>query len=164
MRLGGRCLFFVLLEKLRMVYYPQSDLLVIASSILVTNTKLLVTMFGMFNKLSLANGLGLAGVQVNLARRVFLLGTPGVLFVLLNPKILQHSSEAHNLTEGCLSVPHVYRKVLRSKWVIIRSTMLSGIGLLDMEAKVVNRRFAGMCSACFQHELDHLDGKLIIQA
>ncbi len=103
-----------------------------------------------------AKGVGLAANQVGIARRFCLInveGEGGKDLVLLNPEILEGRGEA-TATEGCLSLPGLEVKVKRFEWVKVRAETLDG-KLIELEGD-------GLFARAVQHELDHLNGKLIV--
>ena len=71
---------------------------------------------------------------------------------LVNPEILEKHGE-EQMEEGCLSVPGVYEPVQRAERVRVRALDRDG-GPIDMEVD-------GLLAVCIQHEIDHLDGKLV---
>ena len=103
-----------------------------------------------------AKGVGLAANQVGIAQRFCLInveGKEGQDLVLLNPEIVEGSGEA-TATEGCLSLPGLEVKVKRFERVKVRARTLDG--------KTVEFEAEGLFARAVQHELDHLNGKLII--
>ena len=101
-----------------------------------------------------ANGVGLAATQVGVLRRVFVFVDEGEDRVLVNPVITKRSSESDTDDEGCLSLREVLVPVERSKAVTIEGVDASG-DRLELELDLPSSRIV-------QHELDHLDGVLII--
>lgn len=98
-------------------------------------------------------GIGLSAPQIGKSYRVFVMrGEPN--FACFNPKILDSSEDITNLDEGCLSVPGVVAKVKRSNKIRVRFFTASG--------GAVTRYFEGLSAKVFQHEYDHLNGKLFI--
>lgn len=97
-----------------------------------------------------ANGLGLAAPQIGVLRRVAAVGK----FLMVNPEIVWRSTEITSMEEGCLSIPGSRTLVLRPSRVEIEYYEVSGakkrMTLKDRMAK------------CVQHEIDHLDGILIV--
>jgi peptide deformylase len=106
-----------------------------------------------------APGVGLAAVQVGIPRRLIVLDTskdddnPTPL-VLINPEILMLGSELKLHEEGCLSIPDVQVEIERPSSLTVR--------YLDREGKQQEMSADGLLATAIQHELDHLDGKLII--
>ncbi|HEU0247456.1 MAG TPA: peptide deformylase [Gaiellaceae bacterium] len=101
-----------------------------------------------------ANGVGLAATQVGVLRRIFVFVDEGEDRVLVNPVITKRSSESDTDDEGCLSLREVLVPVERSKAVTIEGVDASG-ERLELELDLPSSRIV-------QHELDHLDGVLII--
>lgn len=101
-----------------------------------------------------ANGLGLAAPQVNENLRLCLVQIAGRTTALINPTIPFKSTQKESAEEGCLSLPDVWLTVKRSKEIVVRYTDIKGAEqerrLQDMEARIT------------QHEVDHLDGILIV--
>lgn len=100
-----------------------------------------------------AGGIGLAANQVGLDYRCFAMKTKrwGDI-VICNPNIVQESKTLVNSTEGCLSCPT--RHVLhRHDWITIQGIVGD---------KLERMSFSGTESFCVQHEIDHLNGILII--
>ena len=101
-----------------------------------------------------AHGLGLAAPQVGVGRRLFVyeIGESGPR-TMINPVIAEKDGE-WEYEEGCLSVPGLYFPITRAKHVLIKGYDLDGrevsVEADDMEAKL------------YQHELDHLDGRLLL--
>jgi len=72
----------------------------------------------------------------------------------VNPRVLEHSKELVVGVESCLSVPNRTVLVQRSQRVLVSYT--------DEQGEVVERELSGLPAVVFQHELDHLDGVLLI--
>ena len=103
-----------------------------------------------------ALGVGLAAPQVGMSQRllVYRLGLDAPLVALVNPEIEWASDEQETLEEGCLSIPTVQVDVERPVHVRVRAVDESGAGRL-IEA-------SGLEARVIQHEIDHLDGTLIL--
>lgn len=95
------------------------------------------------------NGIGLAANQCGLDYSVFVM-LADELIPVFNPLIVDFSSEAIILEEGCLSCDSVLVKVKRPRRIKVRYTEPNG--------NVVTRVFDGITSRVFQHEYDHLQG------
>jgi peptide deformylase len=112
----------------------------------------------MVETLHSAPGVGLAAPQVGEEIRLVVvdlsMGTePAALHVLVNPEVLSAEGEQYE-EEGCLSLPEVREKVRRALRVRVRALNLKGEEiLLDGQ---------GVLARVLLHELDHLDGKLIL--
>ncbi|SMF75543.1 peptide deformylase [Allosphingosinicella indica] len=111
-----------------------------------------------------APGIGLAGVQVAVPRRLLVIdlqdpeeegGEPvKTPQAFINPEILWSSDERSIYNEGCLSIPDQYAEVerparIRAKWQ-------------DVNGKSHEKEFDGLMATCLQHEVDHLNGVLFI--
>jgi len=103
-----------------------------------------------------ANGVGLAATQIGVLRRVFIFQPDPDLEprALVNPRLAQGSDEREADDEGCLSLQGVVIPVERHERVAIEA--------IDPEGKDVRLELEGLAARVVQHELDHLDGILII--
>ena len=101
-----------------------------------------------------ANGVGLAATQVGVLRRLFVFVDEGQDRVLVNPVITSRSKEVDVDDEGCLSLRDVLVPVERSTTVTIEGVDARGESLV-LELELPSSRIV-------QHELDHLDGLLIL--
>ncbi len=102
-----------------------------------------------------ANGVGLAATQVGVLRRVFVFAPEeDEVAVLVNPEIVRRGDESDTDDEGCLSIQGVTMPVERSTSVRIEG--------LDERGDEVGYDFDGIVARIVQHELDHLDGTLIL--
>jgi peptide deformylase len=109
----------------------------------------------MFETMYAAEGIGLAGPQVGISRRVIVVdvneeGSPR--FALINPRIVESSKEKEKGEEGCLSIPGVSGVVERPARVVVEG--------LDETGAPVRMEAEGLLARCLQHEIDHLDGIL----
>jgi peptide deformylase len=101
-----------------------------------------------------ASGVGLAATQVGVLRRLFVFADEGEDRVLVNPTITKSSKETELDDEGCLSLRDVLVPVERPKSVTIEG--------FDADGQPVTLELEPPSSRVVQHELDHLDGVLII--
>lgn len=102
-----------------------------------------------------ADGVGLAGPQIGVDKRIFVVHLKDQEpMVFINPEILETSIETGPYEEGCLSLPGVYHNVIRPLRVKMQAQDLRG------KAFVVNAD--GLLARVIQHENDHLNGKLYI--
>ncbi len=102
------------------------------------------------------DGLGLAASQVGISKRLFIVEIPksGKVIVAVNPKIITISEKKDVMEEGCLSIPGNYIPIARSVKVKIKA--------LDIDGKEFEIEGENLLARALQHELDHLNGKLII--
>ncbi len=99
-------------------------------------------------------GVGLAANQVGRLRRVLVAGIEEDEYVLINPVIEARSDESEVLAEGCLSIPGIQVDVERPVAVTVSGQDAAGREL-RFEAE-------GLLARVLQHEIDHLDGVLIL--
>lgn len=118
------------------------------------------------------DGVAIAAPQIGVSLRIFVVSGrvfemlypdkedagdkkfPDVVFI--NPSIVKTSKEREEMEEGCLSVRYLYGKISRAKRVKIRAQNEKGGGF-ELEG-------SGLIAQIFQHEYDHLDGKLFIDS
>ncbi|MBI1812537.1 peptide deformylase [Candidatus Peregrinibacteria bacterium] len=101
-----------------------------------------------------ANGVGLAAPQIGEPVRLCLATINQKLTPLINPQIPWRSLETTVEEEGCLSLPNVWLPVRRSTEIVVT--------YLDVSGKKQDRRVSGFDARVIQHEVDHLDGVLIV--
>ena len=105
-----------------------------------------------------APGIGLAAPQVGVSRRLIVLdvadGEEKRPMVLVNPEIVALGPEPRIYEEGCLSIPDVKVEIERPSTVTVR--------YLDVEGKAREIAAEGLLATALQHEIDHLNGRLII--
>lgn len=100
------------------------------------------------------DGLGLAASQVGVAKKIIVVQSQKGPMAFINPCIVSKSKQKEVSEEGCLSFPGVWLKIKRPKGVEIKA--------LNIEGKEINLKAAGLLARILQHEIDHLEGKLII--
>ena len=109
----------------------------------------------MFEAMKDADGVGLAGPQAGISKRVFVaMADDNVKRVFINPQIIYTSAELCDYEEGCLSIPQVYESIQRPKKVTVQA--------LDENGRPFTLEADGLLARIIQHENDHLDGKLFI--
>ena len=96
------------------------------------------------------NGIGLAAPQVNINKSFFIIGDKTRYKLAVNPRIIEYGEEQGLMTEGCLSFPGLFLKVLRPLNCVVEYVNNTG--------ETVNEKLEGMMSRVFQHETDHLNG------
>jgi len=109
----------------------------------------------MLKVLKEAKGVGLAGPQVGVQEKIFVVNIrEDVPKIFINPSIMETSEETAACEEGCLSIPGVWEKIIRPATVKVRAWNEKGRPF-TLEAK-------GLYARIIQHECDHLDGVLFI--
>jgi peptide deformylase len=113
----------------------------------------------MLETMHAANGVGLAAPQVGVLKRVIVVdiarkGEPPMRLRMANPEIVWASEEIELRDEGCLSFPEQFAEVRRPAKVRVR--------YLDHENEIREIEAEGLLAVCVQHEMDHLDGVLLV--
>jgi len=100
-----------------------------------------------------APGVGLAGPQIGEPVRACVVEVEGIVHELVNPRIVRGEGDDRDL-EGCLSIPGYVAYVTRRErvWVVAQNRF----------GKKIKASGSGLLGRAFQHEIDHLDGKLYI--
>ena len=140
----------------KVIYLPDPRLRKPNALITEFDEQLEILIEDMFETMYHENGVGLAAPQIGINIRLSVIDTIGdksQQLVLVNPEII-HSEGEMEYTEGCLSVPSAYDKVIRAKTVTIRAQ--------DRNGEYFEMTADGLLGECFQHEIDHLNGKLFI--
>ena len=96
------------------------------------------------------NGIGLAAPQVGISRRVFVMQIEDFTRTYFNPEIINSSEEIISYDERCLSFPGEEIKLTRPKDITVKYQNIHG--------EYLTEDLTDLCSICFQHELDHLNG------
>ncbi len=112
----------------------------------------------MFESMYAARGVGLAAPQIGISKRLAVVDVtfkedPKAKLVLINPEIVNKEGRQRG-TEGCLSIPEFREEVTRAQTVTIRAQDLTG--------KFFEHTGEDLLARAFQHETDHLHGKLYI--
>ncbi len=112
------------------------------------------------------DAVGLAAPQIGISKRIIVFKnknfgskTPikknsGEYDILINPRITQLRGDKEKMQEGCLSCPDINVDVIRYTSIKVKA--------YDELGNKINKRYTGFLARVVQHELDHLDGKLII--
>ncbi len=113
----------------------------------------------MFETMYAAPGIGLAGIQIGVAKRVVTMDLSKKAeahepLVLINPEITWMSPEKSTHEEGCLSIPEFYEEVERPGAVKVKYQ--------DLDGKWHEIEADGLFATCIQHEVDHTNGVLFI--
>ncbi|MGQ3210342.1 MAG: peptide deformylase [Shinella sp.] len=106
-----------------------------------------------------APGIGLAAIQIGVARRMLVLdvskdGEDKTPLVFINPEVVSASDARSVYEEGCLSIPDYYAEVERPAMITVK--------YLDRDGKEQLTQADGLLATCLQHEIDHLNGVLFI--
>jgi peptide deformylase len=101
-----------------------------------------------------ARGLGLAAPQVGVQKRLFVYQLEGREPVAVINPVISESRGEWEFEEGCLSIPGLYFPIVRPKEIHLTGW--------DLDANEISIDADEIEARCFQHELDHLDGRLLI--
>jgi peptide deformylase len=156
-------------SSLSILHYPARVLRRKAEPVAEITTELRAVAARMIDLMRDAEGVGLAGPQVGVPWRIFVAHVPplegrspeaspptatAAPVVYINPTITDPAGGLEPFEEGCLSLPDIRGEVLRPPIVTIRATGLDGQPIVQTAG--------GLLARCWQHEVDHLDGVLII--
>jgi len=114
----------------------------------------------MFETMEKYHGLGLTANQVGLPLNVFVLGghpkiENGLKMTCFNPMIISSSEEKVVMKEGCLTFPFVFLSISRPRKVVVKYE--------DENGDLQEGHLDGMVSRIFQHEYDHIQGKVFVE-
>ena len=144
------------LETLQIVRYPDPVLRKSCATVTEFGPRLQALADHMLELMREAEGVGLAAPQVGISIRLFVCnvtGEPGDNIVCVNPEFTELSG-ATDAEEGCLSLPGVTVTVRRAKHAVMKAQDASGASF-EITAD-------DLAARAWQHEVDHLDGRLII--
>ena len=143
---------------LSILEFPDPRLRKVAQPVTDFNEQIANITKDMLETMYEAPGIGLAATQVNIHKRILVIdvsedkSTP---LIIINPDItVLDDNEEETMQEGCLSVPGFYEDVTRPNHIRLKAQNEKG-ETFEMEA-------TGLLAVCIQHEVDHLDGKLMV--
>ncbi len=145
------------MAKLKVLQYPDPILSQKAASIGRLSKQDLSLIKDMIETMYEEDGVGLAAPQVGISKRIIVVSpnaVPGEEEVYINPEVIYFSDQKELGTEGCLSVPNVSCDVWRSKKITLKA--------LDLKGKELVLELQNFSARVVQHEIDHLNGLLLI--
>lgn len=107
----------------------------------------------MKNFMKRLNGIGLAAPQIGISERIILMDLEENPIFIVNPEIVDTKKEVA-FEEGCLSIPGTFIQIVRPSIVTVRG--------FDLDGKEVHFKAEDLLGRVIQHEIDHLEGRLII--
>ncbi len=115
----------------------------------------------MFDTMYDALGYGLAAPQIGVMKRIIVMDDadkeknekPNPI-TMINPEITYFSDEKRSYEEGCLSIPEFLAKIERPDNIVVKYQTIDG--------EIIERKADGLLATIIQHEVDHLNGKLLI--
>lgn len=140
----------------KILYLPNPKLRQMSVEVTTFDDALQTLIDDMFETMYDAKGVGLAAPQIGINVRLSVVDTSKnktEQLVLINPEIIESIGEME-YQEGCLSVPGAYDTVKRAERVTVRA--------LDRHGRSFEMTADGLLGECFQHEIDHLNGKLFV--
>lgn len=142
------------MAKLNIVKIGDDTLRKVCRPVEEITPRILTLLDDMLETMRAADGVGLAGPQVGVLRRIAVVEVEeGHPIELINPKIIAYSGEQRE-QEGCLSIPERWGITVRPKHVTVRATNRKGETFEVTGSDLLAR---ALC-----HEIDHLDGKLFL--
>ncbi len=147
-------------EETRILRKPSSEIPVPFDEERKRDIKTLIDTF-----LEREDGVGLAAPQIGILRRIIVFRNKGFdekswsktekdYDVLINPRITQARGDMVTMAEGCLSCPEIQVEISRFPEIKVRAC--------DTAGRKISRRYTDYLARIVQHEIDHLDGKLIV--
>ena len=150
------------------VVYPDKRLKRISEEVAAFDETLHTLLDDMYETMIAKNGVGLAAIQIGVAKRVLVVNVPlesdeeesdlqpkENTLEIINPVITYRSGEKIKFQEGCLSVPGFYEDIERHAMVTIEYQ--------DRHGEYFTIEDDAFLAVALQHEIDHLDGKLFIE-
>ena len=143
----------------KILLYPDPLLSIRSAKITIFDKSLVNLSKDLIDTMYDADGVGLAAPQIGINKRIFVMDCSSEneekdCRVVINPEIEHASEELGSYKEGCLSIPGITEEISRPKVIKVLYQNINGV--------FQRNTFDDLWSICFQHELDHLNGKLFI--
>lgn len=139
---------------LKIVKYPAAILKKRAKEVQKITPELLSLISQMEVAMKKNNGIGLAAPQIGVSSKIIVIKENKKNQAFLNPKFITKSKKQETDEEGCLSLPGLFLFIKRAENIRISCS--------NKEGKSIIIDASGLAARIFQHEIDHLQGKLII--
>ncbi|MCK4831093.1 peptide deformylase [bacterium] len=140
-------------RKLKLRIYPDSVLRETAFPVKDINIEIHDLIEDMAELMYRHEGIGLAAPQVGILQQIIIADDDGRRLSLINPAIVEEEGEDF-LEEGCLSLPGIWVNIRRSSTVLIK--------YINLEEKEIQREYSGLVARIIKHEIDHLNGIIIL--
>ena len=137
--------------------FPDMRLRTIATPVINFDSSLSSLIKDMLETMYSAGGIGLAATQIDVHQRILVIDVSenrDKPQIFVNPTFTVSDKQNLDYDEGCLSIPGFYETISRPKKVVIHSQ--------DQHGKHFDLEADGILAVCIQHEIDHLDGKLMV--
>ena len=147
------------MAKRPIILLPDPVLRLVAEPIATVDADVRKLADDMLETMYAAPGVGLAAPQVGVSRRLIVLDVSEnddekQPYVMINPRIVKRSDAPNIHEEGCLSIPDVRVDIERPAEIVVE--------YLDRDGRRQELAADDLLATCIQHELDHLDGRLLI--
>ena len=142
---------------LKILEFPDKRLRNVAKPVTDVNDDIRKIIDDMFETMYDAPGIGLAATQVDVHQRIITIDLSedkSEPLVFINPEITVLEGELEKMQEGCLSVPGFYEDIERIEHCMVKA--------LDRDGNEFEMECTGLLAVCIQHEVDHLEGKLMV--
>lgn len=137
--------------------YPDQRLRTVAKPVTEVTDETRQIIDDMFDTMYDAPGIGLAATQVDVHQRIITMDLSedkSEPLVFINPEVTVLEGELESMQEGCLSVPGFYEDITRIEHCLVKA--------LDRNGEAFELEATGLLAVCIQHEIDHLEGKLMV--
>jgi peptide deformylase len=141
----------------RLVYYGNETLRKVADEVANINQEVIDLVGHIFTIMHRERGIGLAAPQIDVSKKIIGIDLEpyrGPKLTLINPVVVESSAETEPYEEGCLSVPGIMKEVIRPSRVLVTE--------ITPEQKEMRIEAEGLLARVLQHEIDHLNGKLVV--
>ena len=142
------------MDELELKTYPESCLRIKTNPVKSFENNLPQTLKTMADIMHVNSGIGLAATQVGIETSFLIVDVGEGLEPFVNPEIVSQSRKKIRMEEGCLSLPGIAVDVPRPEWITIKAQNQNG--------DIFVREYTGLMARVILHEIDHLNGKLII--
>jgi peptide deformylase len=143
-------------KKLTILTHPDPILTVVSQPVESFDEELWKLRKDMLHTMYKNHGIGLAAIQVGVSKRMCVIDVSPQQsnpITLINPEIIKTSGEAL-LSEGCLSLPGTTKAIKRHAEITVK--------FYDKKGQCKTLTAGGLLAACIQHEMDHMDGILLL--
>lgn len=145
------------LDTLTIIKYPDPRLHKACAPVEVFDDELRALAVRMVELMHRAEGIGLAAPQVGILKQLFVCGVvdqPDQWMAFVNPRLADLDGPTEAAEEGCLSIPDVN--------VTIKRVISCRIDAFDLDGNPIAYEASDLMARCWQHECDHLRGRLIV--
>jgi peptide deformylase len=142
------------------ILYPEPVLRKTADLVTAFDEHLANTVEAMYELMFESQGVGLAGPQVSVRKRILIMNAesdveqPELNLTLINPTVVERTGNKILMEEGCLSFPGIFAEIRRSENCVVEA--------VDLEGQPLRVELTGFQSRVVQHEYDHLQGVLLV--